>query len=289
MAMSLRITDISIVEPTFLRLNPEAAINLGYDLHGAQDSYASSEAKSLSRKALDELYSLKAEPGSRDSWYMSQMISIIVSHGNGITRLKRQHIDELKNAEVYLQTKQDMMTKTQTWNALFKAAWKVAGALAMGLVGFLLTKTLALTGIVSESLINQHGHTETIVSALIGVLFFAATGAITTWWTNRVSSRVSSEYAALRDASHRRYAISKEVELDTNWRKLCTLWKWYTGNEWGELPAYLRVFKSEAEMMLARAQMVQATEQSDFSQIWCLCKAQFGKVLVKVRRAPQRT
>ncbi len=281
--MGLRITDITIVEPMFLRLTPEAAINFGYDLHGAQDPSASDDAKSLSRKALDELYALNAEPGSRDSWYLSQMISIIVSHGNGITRLKRHHIDELQNAEVFLRMKQDMMSQSRTWNALFKGAWKVAGAFAMGLIGFLLTKMLSILGMVPDALLNQQGRTETIVSALVGVLFFAATGALTTAWSNRVNTRISNEYGALRDASHRRYSISKEVELETNWGKLCALWKWYTGNEWGARPAYLRVFASESELMLAKSLLTKATEQSDLEQIWCLCKTHIGKVLTKVR------
>jgi hypothetical protein len=254
-------------DPTLLRLNPEAATNFAHDLHCSQDEYADDQSKGVSNKVLPVLDALSADPASRHGWFLAQMRSIIVSYGHAMTHLKKQHAQECIAAEIFLQTRSNQLNQSQQMKVLYQAVKKVVWAGVAGVITFLLTKILALVGYVPESLLNQQGHTDSYVSFTVGLLTVVVIGLVQNWLGNYSQNRIDKEYNNLIQLSHLRYAESLGIQLDVNWGKLCWWWKWYTGEEWGEMPAYLRVNRKDLEFALLLKQLMREKSQSNAMQI----------------------
>jgi hypothetical protein len=254
-------------DPTLLRLNPEAATNFAHDLHCSQDEYADDHAKGISNKVLPALDALSADPASRHGWFLAQMRSVIVSYGHAMTHLKKQHVKECLAAELFLQTRSDQLNHSQQMKVVYQGVKKVVLGVAVGVLTFLFTKILALVGYVPEALLNQQGHTDSYVSFTLGLLSVVIVGLVQNWWSNYSQNRISKDYDSLLQLSHLRYAESLDIQLDINWAKLCGWWKWYTGEEWGEMPAYLRVTRSNLAFELRRKELLRQKSQSNAMQI----------------------
>lgn len=266
-------------ESKILLPNVDEVLDIGWAMHVADDpaldgpdgepAYGKKQAQVI----VDRFRQLQAPPHTAEDAWLRAAQAIALSLGRGITRRKDAWKKELESAANERQRRLDRIKESRESNQFLALAWKLAGPVALGLLGFLVAKVVGYL-FVSDDISQQTG--TKLPAVLVGLVFVFVGRSLGFFWADTQRNTIEVEFRARCYHADLDYSLGKLQELNHYRTRLCEAWREYTHEEFPETASYRWVLAGDIE---TRRKLEEQIQLYDRTALWY-----FNQLLRLLRR-----
>jgi hypothetical protein len=251
--------------PKFWWLNPDVLLDFAYAIHASGDiSHGDSIAREIAKEQARVFLALTAEVGTADWTYLVEAKGIVTSHSLGITRRKRNMLDDLAAAGKRYLDMNEQLKGSRNQSMFINVLYSKAGLQGMTMalvagIGYFLAQTI---GPFLTTYLPMEARQGRAPSILMGLVFAGIAKYVNSVYSDFRTTRISDIYREAIQMARLTYEEGKLDEYKVHRAELCLLWQKYTGKKYPQTPRYEMVLEADVRTEQLRKVMSDESARS---------------------------